>query len=154
MFDRCRKAALLTTTGVTVIAAAAACGNPITANHDWKSLNALVTVTEHVGPNTVTGYVLAGRLTDAQGRLLLTTRVQETCAHVSGPASTSAAYKCIAIVNTGPKVYVAGGMAAGPFGTLTSLAGGNAPGTISFTKLSGGQPASVPLLVKISAVKG
>ncbi len=150
-----RQGVLMAVSGITVAAAVAGCGDPITANHSWKSLDALVTVTEKVGQTNVDGTVLVGRLTDAQGNPVLSTVFQETCVHEAVQPSTPApSYKCLAIINTGPKIYVAEGVADGPYGKLTSLAGGSAPGSIIITKLSGTQPASKPLLIQISAAKG
>ena len=148
---RHRKAALLAASGFTLAATVTACGNPITANHDWRSLSAQVTVTEHVTGHTVVGVVLAGPLVDAQGRPVPKTAFEETCAKVS----ISVSYRCLALIYTGPKAYFAAGMAPGPFGTLKSLATPVTPGTISITKLSTTQvDGKTALLVKIAAVKG
>ncbi len=146
---RQRKAGLIAASGLTLAATLSACGNPITADHDWRSLSALVTVTEQVDGHTVTGVALAGPLVDSQGRPVAKTAFEETCAKVSGST-----FRCLALIYTGPKAYFAGGMATGPFETLKSLATPVTPGTITITKLSGNQPASKPVLVKISAVKG
>jgi hypothetical protein len=145
------KAGLVAASGLTLAATLTACGNPITANHDWRSLTALVTVTEQVDGHTVTGVALAGPLVDSQGRPVAKTAFEETCAKVSGSGTT---FRCLTLIYTGPKAYFAGGMAAGPFGTLKSLATPATTGTISITKLSGSQAASKPVLIKISAVKG
>jgi hypothetical protein len=150
-----RRAVLVAVSGITVAAAVAGCGDPITANHSWKSLDALVTVTEKVGQTNVNGTVVIGKLTDAQGNPVLSTIFQETCVRETiKPSTPAASYKCLAIINTGPKIYVAEGVTDGPFGKLTSLSGGSAPGSITITKLSGAQPASKPLLIQIAATKG
>ncbi|HEX4016075.1 MAG TPA: hypothetical protein VHX15_05000 [Frankiaceae bacterium] len=149
-----RRSVLLGISAITVAAAVAGCGDPITANHSWKSLDALVTVTEKVGQANVMGTAVVGRLTDAQGNPVLSTVFQETCVRETTSGSPAMAYRCLAIINTGPKIYVAGGMADGPFGKLTSLAGGSAPGSITITKLSGTQPANKPVLIQITATKG
>jgi hypothetical protein len=108
-----------------------------------------------VGQTNVDGTVLVGRLTDAKGNPVLSTVFQETCVRQAVQPSTPApSYKCLAIINTGPKIYVAEGMADGPYGKLTSLSGGSAPGSLTITKLSGTQPASKPLLIQIAAAKG
>jgi hypothetical protein len=146
-----RRTAFLTTSGVALVAAVSACGSPITANHDWRTLDAQVTITEHVGPSTVSGVALGGRLVDAKGKIVPNTVFTEECAHVTGAQATS--WRCLAFINTGVKIYLAGGVTSGPFGKLTNVYGGVAAGSFTITKLSGGQTATQPLLVRISATK-
>lgn len=154
LFNR-RKTALLATTGVAAISAIAGCGNPITANHDWRSLSALVTVTEHAGAQNLKAVVLAGPLVDASGKPVAKTAFTETCAVVTTTGATQTpAYKCLAIIYTGPKAYFAGGMASGPYETLKSLAVPATASSIKISRISGTQPASKPVLIKISAIKG
>ena len=149
-----RQSALIAVTSVSVMVAASACGNVITADHSWKSLVAEVTLTAQAGGASATGVVLYGRLVDAHGRPLLSTVVQETCAKVTTPKMPSAAYRCLLLVNTGPHIYVAGGRADGPFGKLPSLAGRSTPGSISVTSLTKMPSVGKPLSVELSAVKG
>ena len=144
----------LAITGTTIALAVAGCGDPITANHDWTTLDAVVTVTQHVGSSTTTGSVLVGRIVDAKGRPLVNTLVQETCVKVSHPSSPGAAYKCLALINTSERIYVAGGMASGLFSTLPDLSGSKAPGSLSFAQVPSNQPSNKPVHVKVSAIKG
>ena len=151
--------------GGAVAAGLAACGDPITANHDWKSVSALVTVSERVGGTTVAkGTVLAGVLLNAKGQEVLGTRFKEECVKVTG-TGTATNYRCLALLNAGQKVYVAGGMATGPFNTLKSVDRAGSPDSMIITKIkqlpvkpvTGGStlPTKVPVyLVKISARKG
>ena len=154
LFSR-RKTVLFAATGVAAVSALAGCGNPITASHDWRSLSALVTVTEQAGAHSVSAVVLAGPLIDASGKPVAKTAFEETCAVVKTTGSTTTpAYKCLALIYTGPKAYFAGGTAAGPYETLKSLAVPATSSSIKITRISGTQPAGKPVLIKISAIKG
>jgi hypothetical protein len=142
-----------------------ACGDPITANHDWQSVSALITVSATVGATTeAKGTLLAGVLVNAQKAPIIGTQFVEKCAKLFKirpvPAGTTATdYSCLTSLNTGLKFYVAGGLASGPFSTFKSLDHAGSLDTIVISPIKKltvkGTPAGVLVyLVKISARKG
>ena len=147
--------------GVIAAGALAACGDPITINHDFQSVSALSTMTTTKGNTTfVSGNLLQGPLVNAHGAPIPGTQFVERCAKIfvvtpTGGAST--AYSCLATLNTGQKFYVAGGFAPGVFGTLKSLDVAGSPDTIVISPLKTFAVSTSPLgirnyLVKISLI--
>jgi hypothetical protein len=155
-----RTQVMLAAGGIALAGALAGCGDTITANHDWQSVSALVTVSANVGSTTVgQESVLTGVLVDGQQKPLFNTRFQNKCVR----EGTSGPYRCLALLNAGHNVYVAGGLAEGPFGTLKSLSAPGSPDTMVISKIkevpippsAGNVPPGVTAyLIKISARNG
>jgi hypothetical protein len=88
-----------------------ACGDPVTAPHDWKATGSL---SSHGGVSSGNiGYLvrnLRGPLLDGKGAPAPGTSFAEQCtAYASGFTTPEV---CLVIVNTGTKVYVARGVSA------------------------------------------
>ncbi len=84
----------------------AACGDPVTANHDWQSISSRTSVTTVV--NGVSQQVLSfdGVLsTGPKATPVAGTVFREECV---GPAGKGP-FKCLMLLNAGTKVYVATG---------------------------------------------
>jgi hypothetical protein len=120
---------------VTLATSLSACGDPITASRAWNVLALDRSYTSDAIAGAVTAHrVLSGWITDAAGRPLAGTEFREDC---SAPVSSggrllrprtagvaTAAYTCTIVLNSGVKVYVAGGAAAQPYAAFAGLGAG------------------------------
>ena len=142
---RPKRMAAVILSGVSVAGVLAACGDPVTANHDWTSTSRLFTESRVVKGVSETLTLVDGSLT---GGAAAGTVVREECVRVNDGRQEP--YKCLLCINAGSKVYVAAGETPSPvdsqpdeFTTLTDPAR-----AIDVTVL-GATPRSIHL--KISA---
>ncbi len=150
---RWRKAGVVGASGLAMVGALAACGDPITANRDFRAFTALVTVTQNAGNATEEGKLLTGPLVDASQKPIAGTHFQEECVRVTVSGKTSN-YRCLAFLNAGRRLYVTIGETDGVFSTLKSLSAKSPKATMTIRKISGGDSAKKPLLLRLSLRTG
>jgi hypothetical protein len=111
-----------------------ACGDPIQADRSFITSSIELRVVEPVGGSVQpTGVLVSGALVGAQRRPALNTLFREQCS----PERTDSGrtlYRCLALLNTGPKVYVAAGVVDSPYSTLTSLDKDGTTATMTITR--------------------
>lgn len=118
--------------GLSVGSTLAACGNSVTASHDWQAVGAQgIGVTFAAGHATGTSDVVNGQLVDKALAGVRGSSFQERCVRIA-PAGPRA-FNCITVLRTGSNIYIAGGTVANLFGTLPVLTGG--PGSLTITKV-------------------
>jgi hypothetical protein len=140
-----RQTTLLAIGAIAAAASLAACGSPITHYTTWNSLARLTSTT----PGGVSNLKLAGPLLDAQGKPIPNSAFTETCTQIGPIGAPAPAYRCLAVVNTGARQYVAGGDVAGPYGKLPSLATPATLGKITITNVT--TPGGKAQQISISA---
>jgi hypothetical protein len=111
-----------------------ACGDPITANHDWYGLATASTYLTSVqmpsgAPVRILHNVLSGHLLDGpQGHQVSTTSFVEDCTSFVVPQGTTQnpLRECTLVLDTGPRLYAARGATPGNsnYGQLGSLGPG------------------------------
>jgi hypothetical protein len=124
--------ASLIASGLFLGIAVAACGDPITASHDWRAVGSQgIVVTFAAGHATGTADVIDGQLANDALAGVAGSSFQERCVRIA-PAGPRA-FNCITVLRTGSKVYIAAGMAANLFGSLRILTGSS--GSLTITKV-------------------
>jgi hypothetical protein len=132
---RRRKSVLLATGGLALAGVVSACGNPVTANRDFQTVNIVVTVQEQVNGQTVAVQSInEGVALDAKGNQIRGTFFNETCGRAA--KSGTQQWRCLTyFAPGGSKLYVAGGLTSDPFGTQHMLDKANSAGTMTITKV-------------------
>ena len=156
---------VLAAAGAIAAGALSACGDRITAAHEWASSTVLVSSYQPVIPSggsaagarsTLFQSTLSGPLLDGRGRPAAGTHFQEKCSRTVSSTMINTKWACLVVLDAGAQVYVArNDQADGVFGTLTSLASPGSTATITISKikeLAVGQ--SVGYQIRISARTG
>jgi len=112
----------LAAAGIVVAVTTTGCGDNVTGPVTWHTT--VVESVTHVpaGPSTVVVFdTLTGPLTDAMGKAIPGSLFRESCNRKFVNNVLVQDWNCTALVNTGPRVYVAGGHANGNTGELPTL---------------------------------
>jgi hypothetical protein len=143
--------------GLAIGATLIGCGDNVTGGHTWRSI---VTETVHRVQQNSNSQILydtlTGPLVDSNNRPVPGTLFRESCNRLYVGGVLKQDWNCLALVNTGQRVYVAGGHADGPIGELPTLADPRLGGAL-FIGLVGTTtlpPAPGPFTVQIVAVPG
>lgn len=144
-------------TGVVMASTAVACGNNVTGPHTWRSV---VTETVHrvaTSSNSQVLYdTLSGVLIDSKNHRVPGTVFRESCNRLYVGGVLKQDWNCLALLNTGQRVYVAGGHADGPIGELATLADPRLGGKLRIRVVGTPppSPAPAPFIIQIVAVPG
>jgi len=146
-------------TGLAIGATLIGCGDNVTGPHTWRSI---VTETVHrVQQNSnsqILYATLEGPLIDSNNKSVPGTLFRESCNRLYVNGVLKQDWNCLALVNTGQRLYVAGGHASGLVGELpvldnpriggaffigvegpSALTAGQAPFTVRIVAVGGGQ---------------
>jgi hypothetical protein len=144
----------MATIATVVAGVLAACGAPISANHQWQSLTTAssyqTAVPSPLGHGTMVLQhdVLSGPLSDAQGKPLAGTSFREDCSHGIYQEEF-----CKLLLNSGPRLYVAAGatLYKYPYYTFTSADRVFSPGSLTVDLIK--QQGPKDFLIRITANK-
>jgi hypothetical protein len=156
-----RKSIALAMGGVVVMGCLAACGDRITANHDWQALvtpsayNEQVYIPGFPTPYARTHFTLTGSLVDARQRPVAGTFVRQNCYEVPGIPGQVQMF-CQVIVDAGQRIYVASGTSKGIFGTFQSADSPTSSGSLSLSeiRLADTGDGMIHYLIKVAAHTG
>lgn len=142
--------------GIGLTAAMVACGDDVTGPATWRSVVTQTVSQVRIAPNSVrVTDVIAGDLRDAGNHLLAGAQFRESCTRVYVGKESTQDWNCLAVVNTGPHLYVAGGHADGIVGELPALDSPKVGGAF-FISYDGttATPVTSPFRVRIVEVQG
>ena len=140
MTRRRTKLAVVVLSSLAAGSALTACGDAVTANHDWQSSSRRTSTTTVVNGVSQTVIVFDGILTTGpKGKGVAGTVFREECV---GPGNTGP-YKCLMLLNTGSKVYVAAGQVPSPYDFQELVTLTDPARAFHITQLAGGTKSSV-----------
>ncbi len=142
--------------GLALAATMIGCGDNVTGPHVWRSVVTQSSAKQvTVSTDTVVVYqTLTGSLVDSGNHAVPGTLFRESCNRRYDNGVLTQDWNCLAVLNTGPRVYVAGGHASGLIGDLPTLADPRLGGKLRIVVETPPAPASSVYVVKIVAVPG
>jgi hypothetical protein len=143
--------------GLGLVSGMAACGDNVTGPVTWRSVVTETLSQVPQGSNSVRSYdVISGDVRDTNNHVLPGQQFRESCYRIYVGGKLKQDWNCLAVVNTGPHLYVAGGHAAGITGELPVLDDPKVGGAffISFDGAAATSPRTNPFRVRIVEVQG